>query len=199
MTIAGLFARSDEIMVLESIIEQDMSKRIPRLEMADLAPQVQKTLGARVKRLGYLGEFFKCSGSNPDVLVSFMEMTEALKQALPDRLTEVGALTVAGAMGNAYERNQHERLSEKLGFGRDWVAAVNKLDPDADGPLSAEERAVQRLALNLVARKGHHVEDDLDALIGHVGPDQAMAVLFLIGRYVMHAYVVNALNLAAPV
>jgi alkylhydroperoxidase family enzyme len=176
-----------------------MSKRIPRLEMAELAPQVQETLAARVKRLGYLGEFFICSGHNPDVLVSFMEMTEALKEALPDKLTEVGALTVAGAMGNAYERNQHERLSEKLGFGRDWVVAVNKLDPEAPGPLSQEERAVQRLALDVVARKGHHVEDDLETLLDRVGPEQAMAVLFLIGRYVMHAYIVNALNLAPPV
>ena len=107
--------------------------RIPRLEMTELAPQVQEALSARVKRLGYLGEFFKCSGHNPDVLVPFMEMTEALKDALPDRLTEVGALTVAVLMGNAYERNQHERLSEKLGFGRDWIAAVNRLSPDRPG------------------------------------------------------------------
>jgi hypothetical protein len=124
-----------------------MSKRIPRLEMNDLAPKVQEALAARVKRLGYLGEFFKCSGHNPDVLVPFMEMTEALKEALPDRLTEIGALTVAGVMGNAYERHQHERLSEKLGFGRQWIAAVNRLNPDASGPLSEDERAVQRLAL----------------------------------------------------
>src|SRR6202008_5177613 len=123
-----------------------MSASIPRLEMDQLAPKVQDTLAPRVKRLGYLGEFFKASGHNPDVLVPFMEMTEALKDALPDRLAEVGALTVAGIMGNDYERHQHERLSEKLGFGRDWVAAVNRLAPDAEGPMSEEERAVQRLA-----------------------------------------------------
>ena len=29
-----------------------MSKRIPRLEMNELAPNVQETLAARVKRLG---------------------------------------------------------------------------------------------------------------------------------------------------
>jgi alkylhydroperoxidase family enzyme len=176
-----------------------MSKRIPRLEMEALAPNVQETLAARVKRLGYLGEFFKCSGHNPDVLVSFMEMTEALKHALPDRLTEVGSLTVAGLMGNAYERNQHERLSEKLGFGRDWVAAVNRLEPDAADPMSEDERAVQRLAMAVVKNNGHKVERDLEALIDRIGHQQAMAVLFLIGRYVMHAYVVNALNLAPPV
>ena len=176
-----------------------MSKKIPRLEMEELAPNVQETLGPRVKRLGYLGEFFKCSGHNPDVLVSFMEMTEALKHALPDRLTEVGSLTVAGLMGNDYERNQHERLSEKLGFGRDWVAAVNRLDPEAGEPMSEDERAVQRLAIAVIERRGHGVDEELDAVIGRIGYAQGMAVLFLIGRYVMHAYVVNALDLAPPV
>jgi alkylhydroperoxidase family enzyme len=176
-----------------------MSKKIPRLEMNELAPNVQETLAARVKRLGYLGEFFKTSGHNPDVLVSFMEMTEALKEALPDRLTEVGSLTVAGIMGNAYERNQHERLSEKLGFGRDWIAAVNRLEPDSAGPMSEDERAVQKLAIAVVNRCGHDVNAQLDEVIERIGPAQAMAVLFLIGRYVMHAYVVNALNLAPPV
>ena len=177
-----------------------MSKKVPRLEMDQLAANVQETLAARVKRLGYLGEFFKCSGHNPDVLVSFMEMTEHLKHALPDRLTEVGSLTVAALMGNDYERNQHERLSEKLGFGRDWVATVNKLKPDAPGgPMSDDERAVQKLAIAVVERRGHDVEPELEALIDRIGHTQAMAVLFLVGRYVMHAYVVNALNLAPPV
>jgi alkylhydroperoxidase family enzyme len=176
-----------------------MSGRIPRLEMEQLAPEVQQTLAARVKRLGYLGEFFKCSGHNPPVLVSFMEMTEALKDALPDRLTEVGSLTVAVLMNNDYERHQHERLSEKLGFGREWIGAVNRLDPDAPGPMSEDERAVQKLAIALVKRRGHDVTPELEAAIDRIGPAQAMAVLFLIGRYVMHAYVVNALNLAPPV
>jgi alkylhydroperoxidase family enzyme len=111
----------------------------------------------------------------------------------------VGSLTVAGLMGNAYERNQHERLSEKLGFGRDWVAAVNRLQPDASGPMSEDERAIQRLAIAVVERRGHGVETELDAVIDRIGHAQAMAALFLIGRYVMHAYVVNALNLAPPV
>jgi alkylhydroperoxidase family enzyme len=176
-----------------------MSSRIPRLEMEQLAPEVQQALAARVKRLGYLGEFFKCSGHNPAVLVSFMEMTEALKDALPERLSEVGSLTVAVLMENDYERHQHERLSEKLGFGREWIAAVNRLAPDATGPLSEEERAVQRLAIAVVKRGGHDVQAELQAVIDCIGPAQAMAVLFLIGRYVMHTYVVNALNLTPPV
>ena len=93
-----------------------MSNKIPRLEMDQLAPEVQQVLAARVTRLGYLGEFFKCSGHQPEVLLPFMAMTDALKEALPDRLTEIGALTVSVLMGNAYERNQHERLCEKERF-----------------------------------------------------------------------------------
>jgi alkylhydroperoxidase family enzyme len=176
-----------------------MSVKIPRLEMDQLVPEVRQTLAPRVERLGYLGEFFKCSGHNPAVLVPFMEMTEALKHALPERLTEVGSLTVAGLMANDYERHQHERLSDKLGFGREWIAAVNRLAPDAPSTMSEEERVVQRLAIAVVKRQGHDVQTELDAVIERIGPAQAMAVLFLIGRYVMHAYVVNALNLEPPV
>src|SRR5207248_1798953 len=176
-----------------------MSNKIPRLEMDQLAPEVQQVLAARVTRLGYLGEFFKCSGHNPAVLVSFMEMTEALKHAVPDRLTEVGALTVAGLLGNNYERHQHERLSDKLGFGREWIAAVTRLTPDAPTTMTEDERAVQRLAIRVVKRDGHDVQSELENVIDRIGPAQAMAVLFLIGRYVMHAYVVNALELEPPV
>jgi alkylhydroperoxidase family enzyme len=176
-----------------------MSKDIRRLQMDELAPEVRDILAARVKRLGYLGEFFKCAGHQPGILVPFMAMTEALKEALPDRLTEVGALTVAVAMGNSYERNQHERLSEKLGFGKDWVAAVVAATPDAAGPMSDDEQSVQRLALAVIERRGYDVEKELADVVGRLGQEQAMAILFLIGRYVTHAYIVNALQLAPPV
>lgn len=95
-----------------------MSDRIPRLEMADMRADLADYLTPRVERLRYLGELFKCAGHAPDVLLQFMHFTDALKQALPDRLTELGALTVASYMENRYERHQHERLSVKLGFPR---------------------------------------------------------------------------------
>ena len=95
-----------------------MSDKVPRLEFDELDRDLADALRPRVERLKYLGEFFKVMGHNPEVLRPFMEMTEALKAALPENLTEVGALTVAGALGNDYERHQHERLCEKLGFAR---------------------------------------------------------------------------------
>jgi hypothetical protein len=128
-----------------------------------------------------------------------MEMTEALKKALPDRLTEIGALTIASLMGNDYERHQHERLSVRLGFGHDWVAAVERLAPDIEEGLSTEERAVQRFVMLALEKKGKGVGAELDALIDAIGPDQAIAILFLVGRYVTHALIVNSLELAPPV
>lgn len=176
-----------------------MSQKIPRLSFEELAPNVQDVLRARVERLGYLGEFFRCAGHQPDVLAPFMEMTENLKKALPDRLTETGALTVATLMANQYELHQHERLSRKLGFGEDWVAEVEKADPAGAAGLSAEERAVQRLAIALIERKGKAVDDELDAVIELLGYEQAVAVLFLVGRYITHALIVNSLELVPPV
>lgn len=176
-----------------------VSSRIRRMSFAQLAPRVQGVLRARVKRLGYLGEFFQCSGAQPDVLASFMEMTEALKKALPDRLTETGALTVATLMDNRYERHQHERLSKKLGLGEDWVAAVERATPDDAPLLSNAERAVQRLVVAMIEQRGSGVGAELEEVIDQIGPDQAIAVMFLVGRYITHAMIVNGLGLEPPV
>ena len=88
-----------------------MSARIPRLALDELEPALADKLRARVARLGYLGEFFSCAGHQPAALAGFVDFTEALKDALPERLTQLCALSVAGELGNDYERNQHERLA----------------------------------------------------------------------------------------
>lgn len=176
-----------------------VSSRIERIGFDRLAPQVQDVLRARVERLGYLGEFFQCSGVQPDILIPFMEMTEALKKVLPDRLTETGALSVATLMENRYELHQHERLSRKLGFGEEWVAAVERMDPDAAPLLSDAERAVQRLVMAMVQRRGHDVHPELEGVIDQIGSAQAIAVMFLVGRYITHALIVNGLRLKPPV
>src|SRR5579885_955406 len=106
-----------------------MSELIPKLSQEEMAPELASMLRPRVERLGYLGEFFRCTAHQPKALMSFLTFTEDLKKALPDKLTEVVALTVASVMKNAYERVQHERLSLKLGFGETWVRSVLALNP----------------------------------------------------------------------
>src|SRR5262245_34358792 len=173
-----------------------MSDRIPRLQMAQLPAALGEALRPRVERLGYLGEFFQCAANVPDALLAFDVFTAALKRALPDRITEVVALTAATRLDNAYERHQHEQLSCKLGFGETWVRAVERLRPET---LEGGERAAQQLTLALLDRQGRDVQPELEAVIDTLGAAAAMAVLLVVGRYVTHSFVVNALALRPPV
>lgn len=176
-----------------------MTTLIPRLSQEELDPELARMLRPRVERLGYLGEFFRCAGHQPRALRSFMAFTEDLKEALPDRLTEVVALSVSRLLDNPYERVQHERLSLKLGSGEAWLRAVLSLAPNEAPALGEHERAVQRLVIAVVERKGHDTQAELEAVVHAVGHAQAIAVLMLIGRYVTHALIVNSLGLAPPV
>lgn len=65
--------------------------------------------------------------------------------------------------------------------------------------LSAAERAVQTLTLAVLRRHGKGTASELQGLVGVVGHAQAIAVLMLVGRYVTHALMVNALDLKPPV
>jgi len=176
-----------------------MSKLIPRLSMAELNPQLALMLRPKVERLNYLGEFFQCTAHQPQALMSFYTLTEDLKRALPDNLTELVALTIGAATGNSYERVQHERLSLKLGFNESWVREVLSLKMEAGGALSEVERLVQNFALVVIERQGHDTSDELGAVVKAIGHEQAVAVLMLIGRYMMHALIVNSLELEPPV
>jgi alkylhydroperoxidase family enzyme len=176
-----------------------MSTGIPRLEMEQLPENLATYLEPRVKRLGYLGELFKCAGNAPDVILQFMHFTDSLKDALPHRLTELGALTVAGYMQNDYERNQHERLSIKLGFSKEWVAQVNTLLADDSNELEQVERVAQRYALAALRSRGLEAGAEFEALAALLPPSQAMAFVMLVGRYVTHAMIVNTLGLKPPV
>jgi alkylhydroperoxidase family enzyme len=172
---------------------------IPRLSPDALRADVAEVLRPRVERLGYLGEFFRCAAHQPSALMSFMAFTDDLKHALPDRITETVALTVSTDLGNAYERHQHERLSIKLGFGEKWVRTIESLEPDVPLDVSDTERRVQTLTLAVIRRHGHGASGELDAVVDAIGHQQAIAVLMLIGRYVTHALMVNALELQPPV
>jgi hypothetical protein len=102
-------------------------------------------------------------------------------------------------MGNDYERNQHERLSVRSGYGREWVAAVERCQPDDSACMANDEKAVQAYVLAAIDRRGHKVNEELTALVELVGPEDAVGTMLVLGRYVTHAIMVNSLNLAPPV
>ncbi len=176
-----------------------MPASLPRLAFDQFEPALAAMLEPRVRRLGYLGEFFQCCAHQPAALRSFLDFTEATHAAVPQRLVELVALTVSGRMGNAYERNQHERLCVRLGIAREWVAAVNALQPDGSPGLTEAERRVQHLTLAALGLPGGSAGEAFEACLQHFGPAQAVAILMLIARYAAHGLMVGVLQLAPPV
>jgi hypothetical protein len=172
---------------------------LERLEFAEFPPPLAAAIEPKMRRLGYLGEFFKCAAHQPQALQRFIEFTEAANDGVPKKLVEVVSLTAAAWMDNAYERNQHERLSVRLGFGRDWVAAVNALDPKDASVMSGDERDVQAFVLTVLNSKGRAAGPEFEQLVATLGAAQAVAVLMVLGRYVVHGLFVNTLALKPPV
>ncbi len=175
-----------------------MSCSVPRIEFADFPPTLAASLAPRVKRLGYLGEFFKCCAHQPRALGAFIEFTEAAQDGLPQPLAELIALTCTTWMGNDYERNQHERLCIRLGLAREWIAAVCALRPTADCSLTVEERNIQRLTLAILEKNGTGTGGLFEETVERLGARAAIAILMNIGRCVTHGLIVNTLALAPP-
>ncbi|GAA4355973.1 hypothetical protein GCM10023165_48630 [Variovorax defluvii] len=172
---------------------------IPRLGTDAMPDALAAYLGPRVRRLGYLGEMFQVGAQAPDVLLHFMHFTDALKDAVPFDISEAVVLTVATLMENRYERNQHERLSMRHGLGRDWLAEVRRLSPDSAHLMTPAQQAAQRYAIAAIRTRGRGAGAEFDALDPHFAPGEAMAIAFLVGRYVTHALIVNTLELDPPV
>lgn len=167
--------------------------------VASLPEALTEALRPRIERLGYLGEFFTCAAHQPDALLAFMDFTAELKRALAPNHTELIALSVATAFGNDYERHQHERLSLKLGFSRDWIRTVERLEPAAATELTDIEREVQSLVLAVIENRGHVPSEDVRTLIEAVGEPEVVGILMLTGRYAGHALMANAFGVRPPV
>ena len=171
---------------------------IEPLGFDELRADLADALRPRYERLGYLGGFFSHMAHQPDALIAFDSFTEACKRALPPDLIELVALTAATRLGNDYERHQHEQLAVRVGLGRDWVAAVERLDPDGSG-LSVQQRAVQRFVLCAVDTVGRSATSPLDHVVELLGTPVAVAVALATGRYLAHAMIANACRLEPPV
>jgi alkylhydroperoxidase family enzyme len=168
-----------------------------RLAFDQLPPELQTRLESRVKRLGYLGEFFQVAAHQPEALAGFIDFTEALKERLPDRLVEVIALTAATETGNGYERVQHERLALKLGFSEAEVRSL-VVDGTSLDAFSPQERAAIALARQVCEARGRACPayDELERLVGE---EVAVGCLMTAVRYLAHATMANTWGLAPPV
>ncbi len=178
----------------------------------DLAEPLQDALRARYERLGYLGGFFTHMAHQPEALVHFDAFTESLKRSLGPELAETVALTAATRLDNTYERHQHERLAVALGLGAEWVAAIERLDPetlDAPPVVVATQRFVlaacdalrgaPEIVPGTISGPQDLAAEALDALVAVSDDATASGVALLTGRFVAHAVVSAACRLQPPV
>jgi carboxymethylenebutenolidase len=170
---------------------------VPLLDHAELAPTLRERLQPRIDRLGYLGDFFRLAAHQPEMLAGFIDFTEAGRQALPPEIAETVALSVATITRNDYERHQHEQLAVKLGFAKEWIERIERIDPDNDLP--AGPRAVQAWIVAALDGYGHGSHEALVELVSALGPATAVGVVLLTGRYLAHATLVNSFGVRPPV
>ncbi len=171
---------------------------LPRISFQQLPAELAELLAPRVERLGYLGEFFQVAAHQPRALSHFVRFTESLKDALPDRLMELVALTTSTRLENDYERVQHERLSLKLGFSQEWIRAIERLEPATADELDPLERAAQALVLSVVDSLGRESKELAEQFLELSSPPMLVGVLLATGRYLAHAAVCNTIGVAVP-
>ena len=172
---------------------------IPRIPLESLDTGLRDFLKPTVERLGYLGEFFQVAAHVPGAIPAFMQFTAAVKAPLTDAQNEVLALSVCGMLEADYERIQHERLSKRLGFSMEWIAAACGRPGSHLSALKEDERALVALAQATVSSHGLRCTDELRNVAKLIGPDKAAAALLQIQRFMGIALMCNALSLELPV
>jgi alkylhydroperoxidase family enzyme len=175
------------------------SDRIKRLSLDEIEPALRVELESTVARLGYFGEFFQVFGAIPGAVIAFMSYTKAVKAPLADNENEVLALAVCAALGDSYERIQHERLSLRLGFDIDWIAAAEGRTNANMALLSPEETALRELALAVISGHGMGCQPAVSAATLALGSEKTTAALLQITRFMSIATLCNALDLSLPV
>jgi AhpD family alkylhydroperoxidase len=177
-----------------------MPGRAPgRVQYEEMPAQLQAQLRPRLERLGYVGEFFQVGANQPEALSAFVEFTEQLKEALPWRLVEVIALTVASETGNAYELTQHEQLALRLGMTKDEIIAIKSGALERSGSFSEAEITAAKLAACMGNSHGHACASESNRLVGLLGPTAGVACVMMSARYLAHAAMANAWQLTPPV
>lgn len=172
---------------------------LKRLSLDEIAPELRAELEPTVARLGYFGEFFQVFSAVPGAVSAFMGYTKAVKAPLADSENEVLALTVCAALGDSYERIQHERLSVRLGLSTDWIAAAEGRAGADMACLSVEEAALRELALAVSGAHGKDCQTAIAAAAAILGAQKTATALLQITRFMGIATLCNALELSLPV
>lgn len=172
---------------------------LKRFSLEELEPALRAELEPTAARLGYFGEFFQVFGAVPGAVSAFIGYTKAVKAPLGDNENEVLALAVCAALGDSYERIQHERLSIRLGLPMEWIAAAEGREGADMSLLGTQEAALRKLALGIVASHGKGCSMIVAEAVAVLGAQRTTAALLQVTRFMSIATLSNALEMSVPV
>ncbi len=141
----------------------------------------------------------------PESYTYLPKFFEKKRDLLQDMLRP-SSLKPISCEGTYFQLMDYSSISQKddLSFCKDLtmqhgVAAVNGLAPDTQSVMSGDERRLQELVLCVLDSNGKDASKLFEEHVERIGAEQAMAILMVIGRYVVHGLIVNTLALEPPV
>lgn len=160
--------------------------------------ELQELLAPRLEQLGGSGEIYRRAASQPDALGYMLRWTNTLEKALPPRLGEIVALSVAVEAGDVHERARRERTAVAHGLTLDELRLVVAGRPASSATLSEIEVAAATLARCLVSELGRGCDPALLRLSRLMGEHSADACLMFAACCLAHAAMSNAWRLRSP-
>lgn len=179
--------------------ESRLEALIPSLGLEEMSPALRKAIEPRVARLGYLGDFFRYAGHQPEPLRAALDYSTTLRESMPPRIAEVVILTVSARAGNRYEQVQHEPLALRAGLSLEEVRALVHGDAARCESFDEIDLAAVALACACLEPEAEVTSDALREMVEVSSVELAIGVLMMAGHYAGLAVVANALPLALPV
>lgn len=173
------------------------SQRMPSIPPEGWTEDVRELFavyeGEEGRRNGSKYNFTHWFANHPELATNWMRYNHALSRGVLDPfLREIVVLRVSHRYECEYEWNLHVQIAAPLGIGPEQLEAV-KAGPDA--PLWTD---LQRLCLQATEQlcDRHDIDDALwDALSARLDRKQVMELLFLVGSYVLLAWVLRTVRM----
>ncbi len=165
-----------------------MMQRLPALDPESATGEAKKLLDGVQARLGMTPNLMRTMANSPAVLQAYLEFGRALQSgALPAKLREQIALTVAEANGCEYCLAAHSAIGKALGLSQDEI-----LDSRRGASPDGKVDAALRIARQIVEKRGWVSDEDVSHLRragysdGEIAEIVANVALHLFANYFDH-------------
>ena len=175
-----------------------MTPRIPTIDPATAAPDIQELLGHAVQGTGGADNIYLTLANHPGLMRRFLPFTAklVLLSKIAPRSRELVILRVGWLCHSDYEWGQHARIAREVGVTDEEIARV-PVGPDHAG-WTPELRSILQATDELV--RDHTISDDTwHALTAHLDEKMLIELPLLVGNYIMVAGFLNAMGVEREV